>query len=177
MSDSAPIIWFTEDPTPILIAGGITLIVLLVFLLKTGRGAILYAMAGVAFFMGLAVLIDKLVVTDRERIEKVIYDAAAAAERNELSAVANYISPSKPAIRSEIQRWIGQVTIESVTVGGLNVEVDRKSTPPTAIARFWFIGKGKLKRGDLAHDTFPGRLLVKFQKEGDRWLVTDYERD
>ncbi len=96
MSDSAPITWFTEDPTPILIVGGLTLAVLLVMVLKTGQGLYLFIMAGVAAFMGLAVLIDKLVVTDREMVEKVIYDAAAAAEQNKLEQVASYISPSAP---------------------------------------------------------------------------------
>ena len=46
--------------------------------MKTGRGLVLVAMAAVAAFMGLAVLVDALVVTDRERVENVIYEAAAA---------------------------------------------------------------------------------------------------
>ena len=47
MSDSAPIIWFTEDTTTLFIAGGIAIVVLLGFFFKTGRGALLLAMAGV----------------------------------------------------------------------------------------------------------------------------------
>src|SRR5436190_1448245 len=122
MLDSAPITWFTENPTPIYVIGGMVLVVLLVFLLKTGRGMILFAMAGVVLFMGLAALVDKLVVTDRECIENAIYGAAAAAEQNKLEAVAAFISPSAPAISAEIRHWKGRVTIESVTVGGVDVE-------------------------------------------------------
>src|SRR5262245_66549345 len=94
--------WLTEDPTPILIAGGIALIVLLVALLKTGRGVVLMAMVGVALLMGLALLIDKLVVTDRESAADVIYQAAAAAEENKPEVVLSFISPSAPADRKSV---------------------------------------------------------------------------
>ncbi len=93
MTDSAPIIWFTENPTPILVGGGLALLVLAGFFLKSGRAAILIAMALVAAVMGLAVLTDRLIVTDREQVANTIYDAAAAAERNELNAVMDIISP------------------------------------------------------------------------------------
>jgi hypothetical protein len=176
MLDSAPITWFTEDPTPIFILGGIALAVLFVFLMKTGRGLVLVAMAGVAAIMGLAVLIDALVVTDRERVEEVIYHAAAAAERNDLDGVAAFVSPSAPQIKTEIRRWIGQLAIESVSIGGLDVTIDRTTSPQTATAKFWYVGQGKWRRGDTVHDRIPGKLKVNFRKEGDRWLVTDYEQ-
>jgi hypothetical protein len=175
MFDSAPITWFTEDPMPIFILGGITLAVLLVFLLKTGRGAVLFAMAAVAAFMGMAVLIDALVVTDRERVENVIYKAAAAAERNDLDAVVGFVSPSAPQISAEIRHWISQLIVDSVSIGSLEVELDRSTNPPTATAKFWYIGQGKWRRGDTVHDRIPGKLKVDFRKEGDRWLVTGYE--
>jgi hypothetical protein len=100
MFDSAPFTWFTENPLPILIGGGVVLLVLLVLLLKTGRGVILTAMLGVAVVMGLAVLIDRLVVTDRERIANVIYQGAAAAQRNDLDAIVDLISPSASDVRA-----------------------------------------------------------------------------
>src|SRR5215813_10738404 len=107
MSDSAPIIWFTEDPTPILVGGGLILLVLGGFFLKSGRGIILLAMALVALTMGLAVLIDRLVVTDREAVANTIYDAAAMAERNDLNGVMEIISSDAPEVRAEARHWIG----------------------------------------------------------------------
>jgi hypothetical protein len=175
MLDSAPITWFTEDPTPIFILGGITLAVLFVYLMKTGRGMVLVAMAAVAAFMGLAVLVDAIVVTDRERVEDVVYQAAAAAERNDLDAVAAFVSPSAPQIKIDIRRWIGQLIIESVSIGSLDVEVDRTAGSPTATAKFWYIGQGKSRRGDTVHDRVPGKLKVDFRKEAEHWLVTAYE--
>jgi hypothetical protein len=176
MLESAPITWFTEDPTPIFILGGITLAVLFVYLMKTGRGLVLVAMAAVAAFMGLAVLVDAIVVTDRERVENVIYEAAAAAEQHNLDEVTALVSASAPQIKADIRHWLrDQLIIESVTIGNLDVSVDRTTSPPTATAKFWYIGQGKWRRGDTVHDRVPGKLKVDFRKEGERWLVTAYE--
>jgi hypothetical protein len=116
-----------------------------------------------------------LVLTDRERVENVIYQAAAGAERNDLDAVAAFVSPSAPQIKAEIRRWIGQMNIESVSIGSLEVTVDRTTGSPTATAKFWYIGQGKWRRGDTVHDRIPGKLKVDFRKEGEHWLVTGYE--
>ena len=61
--------------------------------------------------MGLTVLIDHLVVTDREQVQNVIYDAARQAEKNNLEAVIECISPSATKVRDEARRWIGQAKL------------------------------------------------------------------
>jgi len=178
MLDSAPITWFTEDPTPIFILGGITLAALFVYLMKTGRGLVLVAMAAVAAFMGLAVLVDALVVTDRERVENVIYEAAAAAEHNDLNAVTAFVSSSVPQITADIRHWIGpngQLAIESVTIGGLDVSVDHTTSPPTAAAKFWYVGQGQWRSGVTVYERIPGKLKVDFRLENNQWRVIGYE--
>ncbi len=178
MSDSAPITWFTEDPTTILVVGGIALIVLLGFLLKTGRGAVLYAMAGVALFMGLAVLIDKLVVTDRERIENVIYDAADAAKRNDLNAVVAFISPSVPAVQQEARHWVGQAKLDEVTITNMRVDLDRSTSPPIATAVFRGFAQGQLRdRNAIYAGTYFGLITAHFRLEGGKWLVIDFRHE
>ncbi len=114
MLDSPPITWFTENPTPILVAGGMMIVLLLVFFLKSGRMVLFWPMGAVLAFMGLTVLVDHLVVTDRERVQNVIYEAAAQAEKNNLQAVIDCISPSATKVRDEARRWIGQAKLESV---------------------------------------------------------------
>jgi hypothetical protein len=177
MLDSAPFTWFTENPLPILIGGGVVLLVLLVMLLKTGRGVILTAMLGVAIVMGLAVLIDRLVITDREKIANVIYEGAAAAQRNDLDAIVNLISPSATDVRTEARRWVGQARLEEVTVTAMDVTLDRATNPPTGVARFRVFARGQIvDRSGTLPGTYLGILTVHFRREGDRWLVTGYER-
>jgi hypothetical protein len=168
--------WFTDNPMPVFVICGITLLVLLGLLLKTGRGVILLAMAGVMLCIVTAIVIDSLVVTDRELVEQTLYDAATAAETNNLDLMAKFISPSVPHLNGQIRSWISQAVLESVNLNSIDIEVNESKKPPTAVANFWFVARGHLKRGDTVYNNFPGRLTVNFQKEGTRWLVTDYQR-
>jgi hypothetical protein len=178
MSDSAPITWFTENPTPILIMGGIAIVVLLVFFLRSGRAVLLMAMAGVALFMALTVLIDRLVVTDREQVANVIYQGAADAQRNDLNAIMAIISPSAAQVREEAQHWIGQAKLDDVSISAMDVELNRSANPLTATADFRVFAHGQiLDRGTPYPVNYPVHLTVHLQREPAGWLVTSYERD
>lgn len=177
MFDSPPITWFTENPTPLLVTGGMMLMLLLVFFLKSGRFVLFWPMGAVAVFMGITVLVDRLVVTDRERVQNAIYDAAAAGEKNNLEGVLAIISPSAARVREEARRWIGQAKLEEVTIGNLQVTLDRTKQPQTAVAEFWVRAQGEARTGTTIYHNYVGRLRVEFQQEGERWLVTDYQRE
>ena len=58
-----------EDPTPILVVGILIEAVLAIALLRTGRGVLLWAMLAVAGLTGLGLLLERWVVTERERVE------------------------------------------------------------------------------------------------------------
>ena len=165
MSDSAPITWFTENPTPIFTIGGIALIILLVLFLKSGRAVILMAMAGVVLFMALAVLIDRLVVTDREQVANVIYRGAVDAQRNDLNAIMAIISPSAAQVRDEARHWIGQAKLEDVSISAMDVQLNRTANPPTATADFRVYARGQiLDRGTPYPANYLGHLTVHFQR-------------
>jgi hypothetical protein len=178
MSDSAPITWFTEDPLPIFIAGGIMLLVLAVLFLKHGRVSILLGMAGVAVVMGLAALIDHLVVTDREQVANVIYDAAAAAERNDLDTCVACISPNAADVKAEARHWIGRVKFESVSISAMEVTLDRNARPMTATAAFRAYATGQYTdRGSPYPFRYPAHIEVKLQKDDNHWMVIDLRHD
>jgi len=178
MLDSAPFTWFTENPLPILIGGGVLLLVLLVMLLKTGRGVILTAMLGVAIIMGLALLIDRLVVTDRERVANLVYDAAAAAQRNEIEPIIANILPSATAIRAEARHWIGQAKLSDVTITNMRVDLDRAARPPAAMAVFRVIAKGEVRdRTAVYPGDYFGVITAHFVRQEGRWMLSDYQHD
>lgn len=178
MFDSPPITWFTENPAPILIGGGGVLLILLVLLLKTGRGVILTAMLGVAIVMGLAVLIDRLVVTDRERVANLVYEAAAAAQRNEIEPIIANILPSATAVRAEARRWIGQVRLSDVTITNIRVDLDRAAKPRAATAVFRVLAKGEVRdRTAVYPGDYFGLITAHFVREEGRWMLADYQHE
>ena len=177
MLDSPPVNWFTENPTPVLLAGGAILIFLVLRFFKTGEFKLFLWMAGVGAFMGLAVLTDHLIVTDREQVENVIYKAGADAEHNNLEAVIDIIAPEATLVRTDARQWIGQVHLNLVNIGGLDVQLDKTANPPTARARFWVRADGEAHTANAIYHNYMGHLIVDLRKVGDRWLVTAYQHD
>jgi hypothetical protein len=83
----------SEDPT--YLAGGLTLlaVALLIVLRITQQGKYLVG-AGVALLLALVVLgIERLWVTDTERIEQVVYDLRRAVEGSDVEGVLTHLTP------------------------------------------------------------------------------------
>jgi hypothetical protein len=93
-----------EDPWPAIIGGGLLAAVLLVIGFKTGRGLWLIIVGLVLVVTAGLVVLERLVVTERERVEQTMVDTAAAVESNNVGAVLAYVSPTAGAARSRIAR-------------------------------------------------------------------------
>ena len=172
MSDSAPVTWFTEDPTTLFIAGGVAIIVLLGFFFKSGRGVLLLAIGGVVLLMLLALLIDALVITDREAIENIIYKSAEAAEANRLNEIKEFIAPGASAVRAEADRWIGHIKLEWVSITAMRVDLNKTANPPKAEAVFRVLARGTMSDRNMTIGGGTSSLVtVDFVKQGDRWWV------
>jgi hypothetical protein len=167
--------WFTEDSTPILVMGVILEALLLLALVKTSRLGLLYAIAGVAVVVGAIVWIEKHTVTDTKRVRAVLDAAVAAAERNDKDGVLALISLSATATRNLVAAQMPQVEVHSVSISGLQIKINRLSSPPTATAEFSGLVNGKVKSGLYPYDNIPGRCRVTFRLENDRWLMDGLE--
>jgi hypothetical protein len=166
--------WLVEDPTPTLVAVVLIEAILTIALVKTGRGALLWAIAGVALLGACLLALEWLVVTDRETIEDTLTGAAHALEANDPQAVVAYIDPTSP-MRREVTQELSRVTISKVSWNRLDVKFNRYTSPPTAVADFMGYINGKDRRGEVPYENFSGRITVQLRREGDRWLMTSYE--
>ncbi len=81
--------WLLEDPTLVLVTGAIVLVLLGVALAKTGRGAILLGMVGVAVLVAALVVVEWVVVTQRERVESTLYGITKALEANMFTSITS----------------------------------------------------------------------------------------
>lgn len=166
--------WLVEDPTPTLVALVLIEALLVIALVKTGRGALLAAIAGVAL-LGVGLLaLEWLVVTDKETVEDTLAGAAHALETNDPAALIRYIDPASPMGKAVAQE-MSRVTISKATVSRLDVKFNRHTSPPTAEADFMGYINARDRRGELPYENFAGRFTVRLRREGDAWLMTDYE--
>jgi hypothetical protein len=165
---------FIESPWPILFFG-ITIEAVLGFLLfQTGRGKLLWAMLAVAAVMGAGLTVEHFVITDRKAINKTLDAAIAAVCANDLNALRRCTSAA--ALKKPYDAaWILSIAkIESVSLSGLEITVQSKNTPPTALATFNAIAKLDDKSGQLLYHAAGAQVAVKFRKEREQWLIDSY---
>jgi hypothetical protein len=149
---------------------------LVVALINTGRGALVWAMAGVLVLIGLGVLVERLVVTDHEQIADVLDGVAAALEANDVEGVLSYIDPKATGMRASVRMALSGAHITDAQVYDLEVGVNRHTHPPTARAEFVGRVKGRYRgEGGGGEGMILRKFTVDFRREGDRWLMTAYE--
>ncbi len=96
--------YLIEDPTYPLITLGLVALLLLVALQVTQQGKFLIwagTLIGVALVL---FVVERLVVTDSERIEAVVYELADAVSRSDVEAVESHLAP-------EVNVTLGSLTI------------------------------------------------------------------
>ncbi|MEN6452339.1 MAG: hypothetical protein ABFC96_17750 [Thermoguttaceae bacterium] len=165
---------FIESPWPWLLIGIIAETVLAILLSQTRRGVFLWAMLGVAAFVGAGLIVERLVVTDREGVEQTLDAAVAAAEANDINRLLPCISPSAESVRNQARMLLARVDVKSVWVRHLEIKIKRLTSPKTAEARFVATGQGNDRKGEAAYATYSAPVTMKFRLEGGRWLVIGY---
>jgi hypothetical protein len=165
---------FVESPWPILFIGIAIEAVLAFLLLRTGLGKYLIAMIGVALLVAAGLIVERLVVTDRERVEQTLDTAVAAVRRNDLQGALACITPSDHKARTFTTWVFGRVEFQEAYITGLEITVNRLTSPPSAEAKFLAIGRGRDRNGEFPYQGFKRRVTLQMRLEGERWLVTGY---
>jgi hypothetical protein len=164
--------WLFEDPTTLIVAGVLVEFLLGVALVKSGRGALALPMIGVLALVCLGVLVERLVVTDREQVETALDGVCRSLMANDVEGVLSYIDPEAGGIRSHVRSMLPSAQITDARLYDLVIHVNRRTNPASARADF----TGRLKgRFQGSEGLVLRKLTVDLRQEGERWLITDYE--
>jgi hypothetical protein len=172
-----PMMFFVESPWPILFIGIAVEAVLAFLLLRTGLGKFLIAMIVVAVLVAIGLVIEHFVVTDRKAVAQTLNAAVTAVRHNDLQGALACISPSDHKARTFTTWVFGRIEFQEAHINGLEVNVNRLTSPPTAEAKFTAVGKGKDRKGEWPYQGFARRVTLTLRLEGGRWLVTGYTFD
>jgi len=167
--------WLFEDPTTVLTAGVLIQVLLVVVLVRTGRGAILAAMGGVFVVVVVLLAVEIAVVTPTEEIQATLFDAAAAAEANDVDRFMSFIAPDSDERFSELQARIPRFEVQRVRIGQLDIAVAEGGNPDTAAARLIVSVTAHDRESQIPRDKFIARLRIELRKIDDRWLMTGYQ--
>lgn len=113
--------------------------------------------------------------TDREQITDVLRRTAAAVERNELEAVYEVIHPELQSVRQRARAELPQYEFQQAKITSIrNIEPIIGAEPPEVNVDMNVSVTVTHRGGTLAETKLPRRLLLRMQKLGERWYVTDY---
>jgi ketosteroid isomerase-like protein len=169
--------WFFEGPWPILVTGIVLEAIVIVALVRTGRAALVWAVVGVGLVTGGLLVVERLVVTDNERIRETLDGVAAAAAANDLDGVLAYIGPDAKEVRKLATDSLRRIKVREAKVGNdLSIVITHQGGAPSALATFTGRIRAEVHVEALGHDTYVGRFTVGLVKQGDKWLVVDFQR-
>lgn len=166
-----------ESPWPALIIGGLATAIVASGWLQTGRQVLLYAMVAMILLTVAAVAVERLVVTDRERVDMALHEIARLVEQNDVDGALQYADPAHPVVRERAVAELPRYRFQKCTIArNLEIQVDPKHIPPKATAQFNAIVKLGFADGSWSDQTVVRFVRVTFfQDASGQWCVADYE--
>ena len=163
-----------ENPLPIVFVGIVVESILIALLYCTRKKLWLVPIVGVLAALIAAVSIERAVVTPREEVEYTIDKIAAALRDNDTEAVLEHLSETARESRSRAKWALGRVEVNKVSVSGLDITINRLTSPPTAKATFSGLVRFEDRKKEYPYQAYASKFEVEFRKEGGGWKVTSH---
>ena len=114
-------------------------------------------------------------ITDREQIESLIYELADAVERNDHDAAVQALA--SPAMESQARLELQNWTFSLAKVTQIQrIRVIQNTYPPEAdIEMMVKVRVSGQKERVIQNVQVPRKLELRMEKNGDDWLITDYQ--
>jgi hypothetical protein len=167
--------WLAENALPIWVCGAIALTMAVIVFLQTRAQGALLAVLSVVVITAALLLVEQMLETPHEAVERTLYELAAAVEANDVDAAADFLAPNAdPAIRSDVQTLMPLVKIDRARImGSPKIEVASGPEPTTATAQIRGIIVAVIKQSGMKGGQ-EDELTLELVRDGDRWLIESY---
>jgi hypothetical protein len=140
--------------------------------LRTGKA--LSAMLAVVIVTGMLLVVEHLLETPREAVERTLHELADAIEANDLPGVLTFIVPAANEVRTDAESLMPLVNIKKANIMGTpSVTVDDTTQPPMATVNCQGFVDLTIRQNGV-HGGYMDRVTIHFVAEGDRWLIESY---
>lgn len=164
---------FLDSPWPWITIGILLEGALALALFVTRRGVLLYAMIGVLLAVVAGVLFERLVITERKRVMMTIDEGVEGLKSNSKARMDAVVSPTAEQTRRQIQTGLGMVRVTDVSLHNIEIEVNDRTSPPTATVRFDAVIYFEGRKPILGPDRWAGNVKLHLQRSPNRWLILD----
>jgi hypothetical protein len=164
-----------ENPLPVAAVGGLIALCALIVFWSRRDSASLAALAGAVLLTLGLLLVERLVVTERERVENAVAGMIAAVKANDMPGVLGSIDPAAAKVRADVERLMPEIKVNAAnSAGRTEVTIDAATEPPTADARILAVLVGIHERSGAPVGYYKQRVDLHWVKRGERWLLDDY---
>ncbi len=165
-----------ESSLPLLLLGGIVTVGCVVGWLKTADRRLWIGIALGIVVAVLGVVLERMVVTDRELVERVIYAVAADIRADRTEAAVQHIRPDDEDLRSRARTELKLYKVTEINIKRpIEITLTPEREPTKAKAEFNVVVKGGDVTGFIQDQQVPRYLIVHFVKIDGRWYASDYE--
>lgn len=166
---------FLESPLLVLVVGALcATFALVVFLSRRTMGS-LAVLVGVAAVTLALVLVERLVVTDREQVEAGIETVLACVEANDVGGVVAWIDPAAKVVVDDVRKLMPLIKVEKARALSDVEVVMGPDAPDAATSSFRGFLDGVHTRSGMRVGFFNQRIDVHWVRRGERWLVSGYQ--
>ncbi|MCE9525279.1 MAG: hypothetical protein K8R36_04410 [Planctomycetales bacterium] len=176
--------WLFDRPVSIAIVGLMLCVPIAIGWVMSGRKEMLYSLAvAFALFVGLLIM-ERVVVTDREALEATVGQIARDVQANDHQAVQRHIYSGSPQLNQKVQAEMPNYKfIECRITSQPVIEVNAQAEPRSAKVSFLAAAAGDFKYEGMTASAgkeapIRRRIILKMKKEADgRWAVEDYDHE
>ncbi len=160
-----------ENPLPIYAVGAVLATVCgLAFLARRNLPS-LFALIGVVVLTLLLVVVERVVVTEREQVEAALLQLMRDVEAGDMPAVLARIDSGAAKMRNDVEKLMPQAEIKDTGATSVRVEVDAERL--TATSRFRGKVDGVHRRRGMRVFFFD-EVEINWVKRGEQWLAEAY---
>jgi hypothetical protein len=170
--------WLFEQPL-IIVALGVTLILGLgAAWSASGRKELLYAVGATLALLVVGLVIERVVVTDREAIRQTLLEIASHVRNNDHAALRQRIHTSASDLKRKADSELPRYQFTECRITRIHkIDVDTSAAPHSAMVEFNIVASGTFKvEGAEVTDTVPRWVQLQLLREDDgRWTVSGYD--
>ncbi len=162
-----------ESPLWIGLGGSFVSLIAGFFWSQTGNKPSAYASLGLAIATIALVVVNIQVETPREQIASLLDEIAGHLEANNREAIYSFIHPAAAPAVQQARQELPRFEFSKAKVTRIkNIAVQNDASPPSCLAEF-NVAVELTTQGQKFR--VPRFVRVYFAKQGDQWLVRDYE--
>jgi hypothetical protein len=170
--------WILEQPVAVVILGIILGLGTGIAWTSTGRKEWLIGLAAIIAFTIVGLVVERLVVTDREAIEATLQEIARDVQSNNLQAVLRHVSTGNSELIRQASAEMPNYRFDECRVTKVQeIDIDSSAEPRSALVEFNVVASGSFRQGgvELSDQGIPRRILLQMVREKDgQWKVQRY---